>query len=149
MRAVVQRVKQASVTINNNVVADIGIGLMVLIGIAAEDTAKDRAYLINKLLNLRIFCYDEGKMNRSIQDIDGQLLLVSQFTLYGDCRKGNRPSFITAMPPGEAQSFYEQFVAECQAAYPRTSSGIFQADMDVALINDGPITILIDTAKQF
>ena len=149
MRAVVQRVKQASVTINNSVVADIGIGLMVLIGIAAEDAAKDRAYLINKLINLRVFDDDEGKMNRSIQDINGQLLLVSQFTLYGDCRKGNRPSFIAAMPPAEAQSFYEQFVAECQVGYPKTYSGVFQAEMDVSLINHGPITILIDTAKQF
>ncbi len=149
MRAVVQRVKQASVTIDNQVVADIGTGLMALIGIAQEDTDKDRAYLINKLLNLRVFEDDEGKMNRSLQDTDGELLLVSQFTLYGDCRKGNRPSFISAMPPGQAQGFYEQFVAECQASYPKTKSGIFQADMDVALVNHGPITILIDTSKQF
>jgi len=149
MRAVVQRVKKASVTVHDDIVAQIDRGLVALIGITQEDTIQDRQYMIHKLINLRIFEDAECKMNRSIQDINGQLLLVSQFTLYGDCRKGNRPSFIEAMAPMQAADFYEQFVKECREAYPQTSSGIFQATMDIGLINDGPVTILIDSRKLF
>lgn len=149
MRAVVQRVKKASVTVNNAIVAQINRGFLVFIGISQEDTVQDRHYIIHKLVNLRIFEDEESKMNRSIRDIDGQLLLVSQFTLYGDCRKGNRPSFVEAMAPMQAADFYEQFVKECSETYPKTSSGIFQATMDIGLINDGPVTILIDSRKLF
>lgn len=149
MRAVIQRVKKASVTVDNTIVAQIDTGLLVFIGITQDDTIQDREYMIHKLLHLRIFEDGDSKMNRSIQDIDGQLLLVSQFTLYGDCKKGNRPSFIAAMAPVQAAIFYEQFVKECSEAYKKTSSGIFQATMDIGLINDGPVTILIDTRKQF
>ncbi|MEX0849848.1 MAG: D-aminoacyl-tRNA deacylase [Candidatus Dependentiae bacterium] len=148
MRAIIQRVKKASVTVNNEAVAGIDKGLLVFIGIAHNDTVADRAYLINKIVKLRIFEDLDGNMNRSITDVEGEILLVSQFTLYGDVKKGNRPSFIQAMKPDEAKNFYQQFVVEFQSEYVKVETGIFQADMDVALINSGPVTILIDSHKS-
>ncbi len=148
MRAVIQRVKQASVTVDNTVIAEINMGLLVLIGITKDDTAADRAYLTNKLVKLRIFPDEQGIMNRSVQDVGGEILLVSQFTLYGDCSKGNRPSFGLAMAPEQAKVFYEQFVQEVRFAYSKISSGQFQADMDVSLINWGPVTIILDSKRS-
>ena len=148
MRTVIQRVTNSSVTIDGVLAASIKYGLMCLIGISKDDQPKDREQLINKIIKLRIFTDDEGKMNKSVTDINGDILLVSQFTLYGDCKKGNRPSFMAAMSPQQAATFYQDFVDEFMVAYPKVSSGVFQADMQVALVNDGPITIIMDTEKQ-
>ncbi len=147
MRAVIQRVSQAAVTVNHETIASIKKGLLVLVGIHADDTEKDRDYLIKKLLNLRLFPSEQKNIDKNIKDVAGQLLLVSQFTLYADCSKGNRPSFIDAMPPDKAYAFYQAFVEECKKRYPKTQSGIFGAMMEVSLVNDGPVTILIDSGK--
>jgi D-tyrosyl-tRNA(Tyr) deacylase len=149
MRAVIQRVKSASVTVNGEIVGKIGKGILVLLGVAADDSEKDAVYLVEKTLNLRIFEDAEKKMNLSLLDISGELLVVSQFTLYGDARKGRRPSFIDAAPPEKANSLYEYFVSAASNQLLRVETGKFQAMMDVSLINDGPVTILLDSRKIF
>lgn len=149
MRAVVQRVRSSSVTVAGEVVGKIEHGFLVLLGITTDDTQDDVVYLASKLVGLRVFEDDEGKMNRSISEAGGAMLIVSQFTLYGDCRKGRRPSFIEAARPEVAQPLYESFVAEVRGQGIHVETGIFQAEMDVALINDGPITLLLDSRKTF
>lgn len=149
MRAVIQRVTEASVTVDQKVVGEITQGLLVLLGVEKEDDVKDLSYLVNKTLGLRIFEDDDGKMNRSVTDIGGQLLVVSQFTLLGNVQKGKRPSFVNAAEPGIANELYQQFVQQTRDAGVKTETGIFQADMAVALINDGPVTILLDSRKKF
>jgi len=147
MRALVQRVVSASVTVDNKLISEIGSGLLVFLGIKADDTQSDRDYLIKKILNLRIFSDQEDKMNKSIVDISGEMLLVSQFTLYGDCAKGNRPSFAKAMKPEQAKQCYDDFVQTLKQQYHAVKEGVFAAHMQVALVNDGPVTILIESKK--
>lgn len=149
MRAVVQRVKRAKVTVGNETVGRIGPGLLVLLGIGPLDDQPDLAYTLDKTLNLRIFEDDQGKMNRSLLDTGGELLVVSQFTLYGDCRRGRRPSFSGSAPPQAAEAMYEQFVAQARASNVPTRTGRFAAMMDVELVNDGPVTLLLDSQKTF
>ena len=149
MRAVVQRVKSASVTVDNEPVSEIGAGVLVFLGVAHDDTATELAYIANKVANLRIFEDEDGKMNRSLLETGGAALVVSQFTLYGDCRKGRRPSFINAARPEVANALYEQFISALEQQNIPTQGGTFQAMMDVQLINDGPVTILLDSDKQF
>lgn len=148
MRAVVQRVKEASVTAEGRVRGSIGPGLLVFLGVEDVDTEEDLRYTCDKIVNLRIFEDDEGKLNRSVLDTGGSVLIVSQFTLYGDVRKGRRPSFIRAARPDMANSMYEK---ACQiiAAQAPVERGVFQAEMQVALVNDGPVTILIDSKRTF
>ena len=149
MRAVVQRVKSASVKVEGELVSEIGAGVLVFLGVAHEDTATEIEYIANKIANLRIFEDEEGKMNRSLLEMGGAALVVSQFTLYGDCRKGRRPSFIKAARPEQANALYEQFITTLEQQNIPTHGGTFQAMMDVELINDGPVTILLDSDKQF
>jgi len=149
MRAVIQRVSRAKVTVNGEITGEIGAGILVLLGVSREDSEKEAQYLLEKTLNLRIFEDSEGKMNLSLLDIKGELLVVSQFTLYGDARKGRRPSFIEAAAPDDANRLYEFFVAEARKQISKVATGRFQAMMDVALVNDGPVTILLDSAKNF
>ena len=149
MRAVVQRVKSASVTVDGKPISEIGEGLLIFHGVAQEDTSADLDYLTNKIANLRIFEDDEGRMNRSLLEIGGEALVVSQFTLYGDCHKGRRPSFIDAAPPDKAEALYQQLIQALSNLGIPVKSGIFQAMMDVKLVNDGPVTILLDSAKLF
>jgi D-tyrosyl-tRNA(Tyr) deacylase len=146
MKAVLQRVSQASVTVDGQIVGQIGPGLLVLFGVEKADTADKLDYQVKKLLNLRIFSDEAGKMNRSVVDINGGVLVVSQFTLAGDCRKGNRPGFDNAMPPTEAESMYQQYVQQIQTAAPSLTvqTGVFGAHMDVALVNDGPVTFILE-----
>lgn len=148
MRAVVQLVKKASVTIEKKTTGAIGPGLLVLLGVARSDTGKDVEYMVDKILNLRIFPDQEGKMNLSVRDINGEVLVVSQFTLFGDCRKGRRPSYSHAAPPETADALYQAFVA-AMGKYLRVATGTFQAMMEVELINDGPVTLLVDSTKEF
>lgn len=149
MRAVVQRVSRASVTVDAQVVGSISRGVMVLLGVSSRDSEADASYCTEKILNLRIFEDSVGKMNLSLLDIKGEMLVVSQFTLYGDTRRGRRPSFIEAAPPDEANRLYEHFVCECRKQITKVETGQFQAMMDVELVNDGPVTILIDSEKTF
>lgn len=149
MRAVVQRVTRASVTVEGEVIGQIGKGLVVLVGIARDDTKVEAAYLVDKTSNLRIFDDAEGKMNLSVKDIGGALLIVSQFTLYGDVRRGLRPSWSDAAPPEVAEPLYDFFVRQARAAVSDVVTGKFQAMMHVELINDGPVTILLDSNKLF
>lgn len=149
MRAFIQRVRSASVTVDDSCVATIGYGFVVLLGIKAGDTTEDSRYVINKLLKLRIFPDDQNNMNNSIIDVKGELLIISQFTLYGDMRKGNRPSFSNAMVPQRASIMYDNFVAQCKQHYPKVKTGIFGSYMQVALVNDGPVTLLLDSSKVF
>jgi D-aminoacyl-tRNA deacylase len=150
MRAVVQRVTSARVRVGDRVTGAIGRGLLVLVGIARDDTSTDTAYLTSKIRDMRVFAGDEGKpMDRSLADTGGELLVVSQFTLYGDMRKGRRPSFDAAAPPAAARELYEQLVRELRATGLTVATGEFQAAMQVELVNDGPVTILIDSTKQF
>ena len=149
VRAVVQRVKSASVTVDGERVSEIGKGLLIFLGVAQEDAPSDIDYLANKIANLRIFEDDEGRMNRSLLDVGGEALVVSQFTLYGDCRKGRRPSFITAAQPEQADALYQTFMEALAEQGVSVEAGIFQAMMDVELINDGPVTILLDSSKLF
>ncbi len=149
MRAVVQRVSQASVTIAGKIDGEIGQGLLVLLGVHKDDTDKDASYLAEKCVNLRIFEDDQGKMNNSLVDVSGSMLVVSQFTLYGDCRKGRRPSYNDAAPPEQANRLYEIFVSEVEKHEIKAETGTFQAMMEVGLINDGPVTILVDSTKTF
>ena len=149
MRAVVQRVKRASVTVDNKVVSEISKGLLILLGVAKEDTPADIDYMANKVANLRIFQDEQGKMNLSLLEIGGEALVVSQFTLYGDCRKGRRPSFIEAAQPEKADEMYQAFITTLNEIGISTKVGVFQAYMDVELVNDGPVTILLDSQKLF
>ena len=144
-----QRVKNASVTVEGNIVGSIGTGLLVLIGLSREDVRRDMEYIADKCLNLRIFEDADDVMNLSLRDIEGELLLVSQFTLYGDARKGRRPSYIHAAPPDTARDMFAQCVEVFRERWSKVETGQFQAMMDVALINDGPVTILLDSKKEF
>jgi D-tyrosyl-tRNA(Tyr) deacylase len=149
MRAVVQRVSQASVNVERRDVARIGPGLLVLLGVGVGDVDADADYLADKVVNLRVFPDGAGVMNRSVLEAGGELLVVSQFTLYGDARKGRRPSYIDAAAPEEASRLYRAFVERVRAAGVRAEEGVFRAMMDVALVNQGPVTILLDSRKQF
>jgi D-tyrosyl-tRNA(Tyr) deacylase len=149
MRAVVQRATRASVTVDGAVIGEIEKGLVVLLGIARDDTKVEAAYLVDKISNLRIFDDEEGKMNLSVKDVNGALLIVSQFTLYGDVRRGLRPSWIDAAPPEVAEPLYDFFVRQAGTAVEDVATGKFQAMMQVELINDGPVTILLDSKKLF
>jgi D-tyrosyl-tRNA(Tyr) deacylase len=149
MRIVVQRVSRAKVTVEGETVGEIGKGILVLLGISDEDSEKEAIYLLDKTLNLRIFEDEAEKMNLSLLDTKGDLLVVSQFTLYGDARKGRRPSFIKAAAPDEANRLYEFFVTEARKQLETVQTGRFQAMMDVELVNDGPVTILLDSDKLF
>jgi len=149
MRAVVQRVSRAKVTVNNLPAGEIGIGILVLLGVGHADSEADAMYLAEKIAGLRIFEDEDGKMNRSVQDVGGSVLTVSQFTLYGDVRRGKRPSFDAAAPPEQARRLYEFFVERIRAAGLRCETGRFQEMMQVELVNDGPVTILLDSTKAF
>lgn len=149
MRSVVQRVQSASVRVNGKTVGKISAGLLILLGVGQEDGESDLTWMVDKLVGLRIFEDDEGRMNRSVQDINGEILMVSQFTLYGDCRSGKRPSFSAAAPPEQAKALYERAVAKVRGYGLKVETGVFQAKMDVELINDGPVTLLLDSEKKF
>lgn len=149
MRAVVQRVTSASVTAGGSVVARIDAGLLVLAGVAQGDEPRDTEYIANKLCELRVFPDEAGRMNRSVIDTGGALLVVSQFTLLADCRRGRRPSFDAAAPPPIAESLYNDLLARLRARGLSVGAGVFQAHMDVALVNDGPVTILLDSRRLF
>jgi D-tyrosyl-tRNA(Tyr) deacylase len=149
VRAVIQRVSEASVTVDQQTVGAIGQGLMVLLGVAQGDTSQEAKSLAEKTAGLRIFEDDAGKMNRSVEEIGGSLLVVSQFTLLGDCRKGRRPGFTDAAPPELADQLYEEYVAALRSRGVNVATGVFRADMQVALVNDGPVTMLLDSRKQF
>lgn len=149
MRAVIQRVSRASVTVEGTVVGSIEKGLVVLLGVAREDAETDADYLAGKIAALRIFEDDNGKMNRSLADVGGGCLVVSQFTLYGDCRKGRRPSFIAAAGPEQAETLYERFVASVRGQGIEVATGRFRARMDVELVNDGPVTLMLDSGRGF
>ena len=148
MRALIQRVKSASVTVDGNVMGQIEQGLLVLFGMHKEDHAGQLSWFVEKLIHLRIFEDDEGKMNRSVQDVDGGILVVSQFTLYGDCRTGRRPSFIHTLSPDKAEPLYNQLVVELRRKMgeAKVQTGQFGAEMQVKLINDGPVTFLLEQA---
>ena len=149
MRAVVQRVSRAKVLVGQAVVGEIGPGLLVLVGVANEDGPHDVQYIAEKVRGLRVFPDEAGRMNRSVVETGGAILVVSQFTLQADCRKGRRPSFDGAAPPALAQALYEDVVRTLKESGVRVETGVFQADMQVELINDGPVTILLDSAKNF
>lgn len=149
MRAVVQRVSRCKVTVESNVVGEIGAGVLILLGVAKEDTEAAADYLVQKIMGLRIFEDAEKKMNLSVMDTRGEVLVVSQFTLYGDVRKGKRPSFDAAARPEEAKRLYEYFVEKVRASGLHCETGQFQAMMDVELVNAGPVTILVDSEKTF
>jgi D-tyrosyl-tRNA(Tyr) deacylase len=149
MRAVVQRVTRAKVTVDSEIVGEIKNGLVVLLGVARDDSATDAEYLAAKIVALRIFDDDEGKMNRSVKDVDGGLLVISQFTLYGDVRRGLRPSWIEAAAPEVAKPLYELFVAQVRELLTDVATGSFRSKMQVELVNDGPVTIMLDSRKQF
>jgi D-tyrosyl-tRNA(Tyr) deacylase len=149
MRAVVQRVKRSSVSVNNQIVGEIGPGLLVLLGIARDDTKLDSAYVSDKIAALRIFDDEEGKMNLSLKETGGGVLIVSQFTLYGDVRRGLRPSWIEAAAPEVAEPLYDFFVRQMRSLVEVVATGSFRAMMDVELVNDGPVTILLDSRKLF
>ena len=149
MRFLVQRVSEANVMVDNNITGKIGKGYLVLIGITHTDTTDDADYLINKLLNLRVFCDENDKMNLNINQVNGELLLVSQFTLYANTSHGNRPDFLEAAKPAYAEELYEYIIKECKNRNINVQTGIFGADMKVHLLNDGPVTILLDSKKNF
>lgn len=150
MRAIVQRVSRSKVTVDHNLTGEISGGLMILLGVGATDTVKDADYLVDKIMKLRVFEDQEGKMNLSINDIHGEVLIVSQFTLYGDCRKGTRPSFSNAAPASMAEELYQYFIHKCvEAGIKKVQTGLFGAHMVLDITNDGPVTILIDSEKVF
>jgi D-tyrosyl-tRNA(Tyr) deacylase len=149
MRLVIQRVKEARVTVHEEVVGEIGPGLLVFLGVGMEDTEADLDYLIEKILHLRIFSDQEGKFNLSLLETGGALLVVSQFTLWGDCRKGRRPSFSASAPAAQAQPLYERFIEKARQKGIQVAGGRFQEMMLVHLINDGPVTLLLDSKKTF
>jgi len=145
MRALLQRVSEATVSVDGSLIGQIGTGLVVFVGIGRTDTSAEMQRLAQKIVHLRIFPDAQGKMNLSVRDISGQLLIVSQFTLYADLRRGNRPSYSEAAKPDIAQELYEQFIAACRAAGTYVATGVFQAHMQVRLVNDGPVTIMCDS----
>ncbi|HOO12314.1 MAG TPA: D-aminoacyl-tRNA deacylase [Bacillota bacterium] len=145
MRAVVQRVSKGRVTVEGRKTGSIGKGFVVLLGVSGEDDMEDVRYMAEKVVNLRVFEDADGKMNLSLKDVGGELLVVSQFTLYGDCRKGRRPSFTQAAPPGKAEELYQEFVRICRETGVTVETGQFQAHMEVALVNDGPVTLIIES----
>jgi D-aminoacyl-tRNA deacylase len=147
MRAVIQRVERAGVTVDGEVCGQIGAGLLVLLAVEQDDEEKDLAFMSRKILNLRVFDDDKGRMNRSIKEAGGELLVVSQFTLYGDCRKGNRPSYSRAAGPEKAERLYEQLIQEMRREGVRVAGGRFQAMMKVTLVNDGPVTLIVDSPQ--
>ncbi|MEP7212319.1 MAG: D-aminoacyl-tRNA deacylase [Acidobacteriota bacterium] len=149
MRAVIQRVNNARVTVAGEVIGEIGSGLLVLLRIADGDTERDAEYVLDKTVNLRIFEDDDGKMNLSLLDVKGELLVVSQFTLYGDTRRGRRPSFIEAAAPEKADELYKFFVERAGKAVTKVATGKFQSMMNVELVNSGPVTIILDSSKTF
>lgn len=149
MRAVIQRVKFASVTINGQVTGSIGPGVAVFLGIHRNDGEAASDWMADKIVNLRLFPDQDEKMNLSLADIGAEMLIVSQFTLYGDCRKGRRPGYSEAAPPEVAEPLYNQFIKQVNKKGIRTATGTFQAKMEVSLINDGPVTLLVDSTKQF
>ena len=149
MRAVVQRVTSSSVLVNENVIGEIGIGFNVLIGISKEDTLEDLNYIKDKIINLRVFHDENDKMNLSLLDVKGEILAISQFTLYGDCRKGRRPNFMEAQGGDEAKKLYEEFLKLLKSSGLKVESGEFGADMKVNINNDGPVTILLDSKRTF
>ena len=149
MRAVVQKVRNSKVTVDNEITGEIGQGLMVLLGVTHDDTEADARYMAEKIANLRIFEDDADKMNLSVKDVGGELLVVSQFTLCGDARKGKRPSFDKAAKPDLANAYYEKFVELCRAQGLHVETGVFRAHMLVGLVNNGPVTILLDSTKLF
>ena len=149
MRAVIQRVKEAQVTVEGNVVGRISYGLLVFLGVGEGDTERDAQYLAEKISNLRVFADAEGKMNLSVMDAGGEVLAVSQFTLYGDCRKGRRPSFSGAATPESANKLYLHFVEVLQEQGLQVETGVFQADMEVGLVNDGPVTLIVSSGGEF
>ena len=149
MRAVVQRVKEARVHVNGTLVGEIGKGVLIYLGVQRSDGEASIEYLAEKILGLRIFEDDQGKMNRSVLETSGELLVVSQFTLYGDCRKGKRPSFLEAAPPERALIFYEKFVGKCRQSGLKVETGSFREMMEVFSVNNGPVTLLVDSEKQF
>ena len=148
MRLVIQRVTEARVTVSNGTAGSIRTGLLVFLGVSRTDTVEDADYLTGKLLGLRIFPDADGKMNRNLQEAGGSLLIVSQFTLYGDCRKGRRPNFDRAAPPEQAQDLYNYFVESAKRGPVPVETGVFQAMMQVHIVNDGPVTILMDSAER-
>ena len=145
MKAVIQRVNSASVEVENKLISKIEKGLLILLGFKEGDTHKESEYLIKKITNLRIFPDEKHPINKSASGLDLEILVVSQFTLYGDCKKGNRPSFIGAMPPEQAKAFYNDFVEKFRQQYPKVQDGVFGAHMKINLINDGPVTIVLDS----
>ena len=145
MKAVIQRVKSTGVSVDNKEISRIGSGLLVFLGVSVSDEKSDADFLAEKIANLRIFEDDKGKMNRSVTDISGEILVVSQFTLYGDCRKGRRPSFVHAAPPEKAESLYEYFARQLREKEIPVQTGQFRAMMDVSLINDGPVTLIVES----
>ncbi|HEX2573308.1 MAG TPA: D-aminoacyl-tRNA deacylase [Polyangia bacterium] len=149
MRAVVQRVSRAEVRVGGEVVGRIGQGLLVLVGAGQGDSESDAVYLADKVLGLRIFADEAGQMNRGLAEVGGALLVVSQFTLYGDCRKGRRPSFVEALAPEPAEALYLSFVERARQSGVPVETGRFRAMMEVELVNDGPVTLLVDSRKQF
>ena len=148
MRAILQRVTHASVTVDGAITGEIQNGFLILLGVSPEDTEEEARYLARKCVGLRVFSDDEDRMNRSLADVGGSILAVSQFTLYGDCRKGKRPNFIRAAKGEQAERLYEQFVTFCREEGARVETGQFGADMKVELLNDGPVTILMDTDEM-
>lgn len=148
MRAVIQRVTHASVTVDGTITGEIQNGFLILLGVAPEDTEEEARYLARKCVGLRVFSDEEDRMNRSLADVGGSILAVSQFTLYGDCRKGKRPNFMRAAKGEQAEQLYEAFVAFCREEGIPTETGQFGADMKVELLNDGPVTILMDTDEM-
>jgi D-aminoacyl-tRNA deacylase len=149
VRAVVQRVKQSSVTVAGTEAGGIETGFLVFLGVAHDDTREDLDYLAAKIINLRAFADADGRMNRALKDAGGSMLVVSQFTLLADCRRGRRPSFTEAAAPEKAQAFYDDFISIIRNQGMRVETGVFQADMEVSLINDGPVTFLLDSKKLF
>ncbi len=148
MKAIVQRAKKAHVTVDNTIISSIGKGILVLLGVAHGDVEKDADYLVDKIINLRIFEDEAGKMNRSLIDVKGELMVVSQFTLMSDCRKGRRPSFTNAAPPDTARKLYEYFAARAASLGVPVKTGQFQANMDVSLINQGPVTLILESVSN-
>ncbi len=145
MRAVIQRVKKSSVSVNDEIIGNINNGLLVLLGVAEGDTTNEADFLVDKTVNLRIFEDENGKMNLSLFETEGEMLVVSQFTLLGDCRKGRRPSFAKAAAPDKAEALYEHFIKQVQLKGIKVESGVFRAMMDVSLVNDGPVTLIIES----
>ena len=149
MRAVVQRVSEAAVRVGGQVAGAVGPGLLVLLGVGRGDVEKDADELADKIVHLRVFPDEDGKMNRAVGEAGGAVLVVPQFTLYGDCRKGRRPSYVDAAPPGEADRLFRYFAERVRASGLEVAEGVFRADMDVSLVNRGPVTLLLDSRKAF